>query len=66
MSIKKLKGLNGPTGLVSSVIAQAVADATRGKPADRADALRYLRSTTYKKHLTMIDKPTDWLPQDQD
>ena len=62
MSIKKLKGLNGPTGLVASVIQQATADALRGRPAHRADALRYLRSETYKSHLRMIDKPGDWLP----
>ena len=62
MSLKKLKGLNGPTGLVSSVIAQATVDALRGKPVHKADALRYFRSTTYKSHLLILDKPADWLP----
>ena len=60
--MKKPKGLTGPSGLVTSVIAQATADALRGKPADKADALGYFRSTTYKSHLRILDKPDHWLP----
>ena len=62
MSLKKLKGLNGETGLITSVIAQATVDALRGEKVHKVDALRYLRSETYKSHLRMIDKPADWLP----
>jgi hypothetical protein len=64
--LKAPKGLNGVDGLVASVIAQATKDALRGKPAHKADALRYLRSTTYKSHLRMLSLPTDFMPVDQD
>ena len=60
--IKKPKGLTGVEGMVTSVIGQAVTDAMRGKPADKADALRYFRSETYKSHLLILDKPDHWLP----
>ena len=63
MSLKKLKGLNGETGLITSVIAQATVDALRGKPVHKVDALRYLRSETYQSHLAMLNKPVDWLPK---
>lgn len=68
MSIKKPAGLSGSSGLVAAIIAQATTDALRGKPASRADALEYFRGRggDYKRHLRMIDKPSDWLPQDQD
>ena len=56
--------LSGVDGLVASVIRQAEKDARWGGPYDRRDALRYLRSETYKSHLQMIDKPEDWLPAD--
>ena len=64
--IKKPKGISGPDGLIGSVIGQAVNDALRGKPVHKVDALRYLRSETYQSHLAMLNKPVDWLPQDQD
>ena len=61
---RRAKGLNGPDGLIGSVISQARRDALFGAPAHRADALRYLRSTQYQAHLEMLNKPVDWLPQD--
>ena len=64
--IKVPKGLNGPTGLISSVIACAVKDAMRGTKADQDSALRYLRSDVYQSHLSMLSLPVDWLPVDRD
>jgi hypothetical protein len=64
--IKSPNGLSGVDGLVASVISQAVKDAMRGETADKVDALRYLRSAEYQKHLQILDLPSTWLPADKE
>ena len=54
--------LQGPKGLLASVIAVAVRDATGRRGKNRADAWRYLAGPVYEDHVTWLDLPPGILP----
>lgn len=56
------KDLSGCQGLLLAVIATAARDALSTNKATRRDALKYFRGDTYKRHLQLLDLPSDALP----
>lgn len=64
--MKAPTGMRGERALIVRVIALAKRDALKGTKDQQDDAIRYLRSSEYKKHLQILKLPTDWLPTDEE
>ena len=63
---RRTQKLSGPEGIVAAVVAQATRDALYGEEHDKRDALRYLRSDTYRSHLTALGLPDTWIPSPEE
>ena len=57
IEVPRGKGVSGPTGLLTAVIATAVNDATGTDRKQKADSLRYFASDTYERHLDWLGVP---------
>lgn len=53
----------GPAGLVAAIIAQAQADVLSNKKSVQGSALTYFNSPLYQHHLSLLDRPSWWLPE---
>ena len=56
------QGLNGPTGLIASVILRAARDATGSDGPQAADALAYFSGPGYRHHVTWLGFSPERLP----
>jgi len=62
MKITHPEGLNGPRGLLTAVIALAMADARSANCRRRNSARAYFASAVYRGHLQALGLPDHWLP----
>ena len=60
--LKAPEGLSGPGGLIAAVIGRAVTDIYSPDPDIAIDALVYLGSRHYQRHLQALDLAPDFKP----
>lgn len=57
------EAMNGPTGLVISIIHQAFTDAHSDDPELKAPARQWFKTEDYQTYLAWLGLPEDWQPE---